>query len=283
MITPTPPIHHGRRRGRVLAWTLGIILAAIAGLAPLAYLTFLRAPELNPREFLDAGGASDDDTVVVVAGASSVHGIGSADFVAELRQRMRNEGYRFVNAGANGDTSADLLARVEDVIAVQPDSVAILVGTNNALGAEDVDAAVAEYRSDLYALARRLAESTDADLAFYSLQPLGENLDDIGNEQLARFNEAVAEVASESGATYLPLGETLSETIRKEGGSQPSDFSLISAAVAGARHYYLDQSWNEIGRANGYTVLVDGVHLNERGATAAADLAEEWLRGREAR
>ncbi|SFB51688.1 Lysophospholipase L1 [Amycolatopsis marina] len=276
MSTPSSTVVSRGGLRRVLLWTLTPVLAVLAVLAPLAYLTFLRDAELTPAEFLDAGGSSGGGPVVVVAGASSVHGIGSADFVSVLRQRMG--GHQFVNAGVNGHTSADLLARTDEIIAVKPDAVAILVGTNNVLDAGDVESDLIGYREDLDAMARRLNDETDAKVAFYSLQPIGEDLDDEPNLRLARFNEVIAEVAATHGATYLPLNETLRTTIRAEGGSTPSEFSLASAAVAGARHYYLGQSWDEIGRGNGYTVLVDGVHLNDRGAAMAADLAEHWLR-----
>lgn len=267
----------GPRTRRILIAVLAPVLVLTAAVAPLAYLTFLRSPEHTPADFLDE--ARGDGPVILFAGASSVHGIGSADFVSLLRDRMGGEGYQFVNAGHNGDTAADLLARADELIAVRPDHAAILVGTNNVLDAEDEESALADYRRDLKALATRLDTETEARLAFYSLQPLGEDLDDDGNRRLARFNQAIAEVAASVGADHLPLNETLTETIRAEGGSQPCGFSLASAALAGAKHYYLGQSWDEIGRANGYTVLTDGVHLNDRGAAAAADLAERWLRG----
>ncbi|GIG71062.1 SGNH/GDSL hydrolase family protein [Phytomonospora endophytica] len=265
-------------RRRILIAVLAPVLVLIAAAAPLAYLTFLRSPEHTPGDFLadDRG----DKPVVLVAGASSVHGIGSADFVSVLRERMGEE-RTFVNAGHNGDTAADLLARADELVAVRPDHAAILVGTNNVLAAEtDEETALSDYRTDLQALAARLDTETGAQLAFYSLQPLGEDLDDDGNRRLARFNQVITEVAASVGAAYLPLNETLTATIRAEGGSQPCGFSLGAAALAGARHYYLGQSWDEVGRANGYTVLTDGVHLNDRGASAAADLAEHWLRGR---
>ncbi|MEV0647981.1 GDSL-type esterase/lipase family protein [Phytomonospora sp. NPDC050363] len=273
------PIRPRGRGRRALVWTAATLLVLVAAMAPLAYLTFLRPPALDPQDFLD-GDRSGDGPVVVIAGASSVHGIGSADFVGLLRDRFAADGHTFVNAGSNGDTAADLLARADDIVAVNPDRAAVLVGTNNVLAAADGDeeTALADYRRDLEALIARLDTETRAEIALYSLQPLGEDLDDDGNRRLGRFNQVVAEVALAHGAAYLPLNETLAETVRAEGGSQPSDFSLGSAALAGLRHYYLGQNWDEIGRSNGYRVLVDGVHLNDRGAAVAADLAENWLR-----
>lgn len=276
-MTETPPAKPRRRLRRVLIWTLTPVLILVAALAPLVYLTFLRDATLTPQEFLESGDTGDGP-VVVMAGASTVHGIGSSDFVSLLRQRMGGEGHQFVNAGINGHTSADLLARSDEIVEVKPDAVAILVGTNNALAENETGPAVRDYRRDLDALAEKLTTGTDAALAFYSLQPLGEDLDDADNKRLARFNATVEEVAANHDATYLPLNETLAKTIRAENGSQPCDFSLATAAAAGFRHYYLGQSWDDVGAANGYTVLIDGVHLNDRGAKAAADLGEDWLR-----
>ncbi|ASR36219.1 hypothetical protein BAY61_15750 [Prauserella marina] len=280
MLTPadTPNTTPRHRLRRVLLWTLIPLLGIAAVLAPLAYLTFLREPELTPQDFLDNGGTADGP-VVVVAGASSIHGIGSADFVSLLRTGMGEHGYQFINAGINGNTSSDLLDRLDQIIETKPDAVMLLIGTNNVLGAADnTEPALDTYRKDLGTIAHRLATETTAEFAFYSLQPLGEDLDDPQNRLVSRFNAVIADVAAEYDAGYLPLNERLTTIIHAEGGSQPSDFSLLSAALAGTRHYYLGQSWDDIGTANGYTVLVDGVHLNNRGAATAASLAAQWLR-----
>ncbi|MGH8878818.1 MAG: SGNH/GDSL hydrolase family protein, partial [Stackebrandtia sp.] len=254
------------------------VLVLIAVLAPLVYLNFLRDAEMSPEEFLDAGGDNGNGPVVAVLGASTVHGIGSADFVSVLRQRMGGDGYQFVNAGINGDTSADLLERADEIAAVKPDAVAVLVGSNNVRSIDTLEPALGDYRRDLGELARTLTDRTGTDLAFYSLQPLGEDLDDAGNERVTAFNGAIADVARKYDAAYLPLGETLADTIRSRGGSTPSGFSFAAAATAGFEHYYLGRGWNEIGESNGYTVLIDGLHLNDRGAKTAADLGEDWLR-----
>src|ERR1043165_6236108 len=135
-----------RRRRRVLIAVLTPVLVLIAAAAPLAHLTFLRSAEHTPDDFL--AGDRGDKPVVVLAGARSVHGIGSADFVSVLRERMGEE-LTFVNAGHNGDTAADLLARADDIVAVKPDHAAVLVGTNNVLAAEtDEETALTDYRRD---------------------------------------------------------------------------------------------------------------------------------------
>ena len=44
---------------------------------------------------------------------------------------MEREGYRFMNAGIGGDTAYNLLKRLRPIVKSQPESVVILVGTND--------------------------------------------------------------------------------------------------------------------------------------------------------
>ncbi len=59
--------------------------------------------------------------LVVCLGASIVRGLFGTDFVELLSRRMSKDGFRFVNAGVGGDLAYNVLARLDAVIARQPD------------------------------------------------------------------------------------------------------------------------------------------------------------------
>lgn len=70
---------------------------------------------------------------VVALGDSLTFGYGSSanhDYPSLLAKKT---GWQVINAGVNGDTSADVLARLDDVIAKNPDLVLLGVGGNDVL------------------------------------------------------------------------------------------------------------------------------------------------------
>ncbi len=86
---------------------------------------FIEKPGNGPDAFRAGAGSS---SLTVVAGASTVQGTLSADWVSGLNK----PGDQIVNAGINGHTTADMLARLDhDVIELDPERVIMLIGTND--------------------------------------------------------------------------------------------------------------------------------------------------------
>jgi acyl-CoA thioesterase I len=76
---------------------------------------------------------STEAIVVVSASDSITDATFSSDYLSILRRRLRGQHYEFVNAGRLGDTSENLLIRIDkDVLARNPDSITILIGANDA-------------------------------------------------------------------------------------------------------------------------------------------------------
>ncbi|GAC1349936.1 MAG: hypothetical protein NVSMB27_27720 [Ktedonobacteraceae bacterium] len=69
--------------------------------------------------------------VVVLFGDSITEGLMSSNSVEVLAERMEREGYRFLNTGIGGDFAYNLLHRLEPIVESQPDSVVIMVGSND--------------------------------------------------------------------------------------------------------------------------------------------------------
>jgi len=73
------------------------------------------------------------DSTVVALGDSLTYGYGATPKTAYPAILSEFNGWNVINAGVNGDTSADVLARTKDVVAQQPDLVLLGVGGNDVL------------------------------------------------------------------------------------------------------------------------------------------------------
>ncbi|UBU13562.1 SGNH/GDSL hydrolase family protein [Nonomuraea gerenzanensis] len=256
---------------RPIVITLGLLLAAaLCAAGTVAYLTFLR-PATNPPA--DACAAQATRPRVVAAGASMTQGSLGADWVGALRAAF--PGYELVNAGSNGNTTADLLERVDtDIVACRPAAVTLLIGTNDVRNGVPLD----DYRANLRAIVDRVKSGTGARVALMSLPPLGEDLGAPINRTLTGYNAAVKDLAAETGSDYLPLHERMADVLR-HGTRSPYGFSFPLAFTVAAQHYLLRRSWDEIADAGGRELLVDHVHLTDRGGAIVTELAGGWLTG----
>ena len=84
------------------------------------------------------GNEPQQDTVpagsaVIALGDSLTYGYGASTETAYPAVLADLSGWRVINAGVNGDTSADVLARVDDITAQNPDLVLLGVGGNDVL------------------------------------------------------------------------------------------------------------------------------------------------------
>lgn len=228
---------------------------------------------------------------VVCAGDSITHGRGSADYVQMLKSRVEARGVRVLNAGIGGDLAWNLLQRLDRIVAVQPDVVVVLVGTNDVNAA--VHPALAAYlrRSkrlpctptlDWYVtcvdlILTRLQAETSARVAVLDIPMIGEDLGSAINLRVDAYNEALRQAASDHHVPCLPLHDGLSALLPP--GHRPPPYRARPSVVAGAvfRHRLLRQAWDDIAARNGLAVLTDHIHLSDRGATVVANLVEQFL------
>lgn len=262
-------------RRRVVTWSAAVLAVLLAGVGALMYAAFLRPAQNSPAAFLDRGRAPGTDQVVVAAGSSSTKATLSADWVGTLRDRFGPRGYEFVNAGANGDTSADLLARLDtDVIACEPDAVVLLIGGNDARDGVPP----AQFRANLTAIVERVHARTEARVALLSLPPQGEDPGSAANRALVAYNEAIREVSRAQGATYLPVNERFTEVLRGR-QSNTGEFGFGLSLVVAFERYALGRSWKEISAGRDLRLLTDHLHLNEDAAALVGDQVTGWLTG----
>ena len=218
---------------------------------------------------------------VVSAGDSITKGMFSSNYLLMLQRKLESQHYEFINAGQNGDTSENLLKRIDkDVLSHNPDFITILIGTNDVRQESKLKQSLADYRRNIEAIIHKIRAKTNAPVALISLVPLGENPNSEKNREVEQYNSILKDIASKQNLEYLPLFEKLKPIIigKIPEDSSPFKLSLASALIkSGFQKYILRRSWNEISANNGFSILTDGIHINDNAANIVAELIAEWL------
>jgi len=230
--------------------------------------------------------------LVVCVGASIIHGSVSFNFVNLLKERLGPRGFRFVNAGVNGDLAYNVLERLNPIIDMKPDFAVILVGSNDVMSTLSESAernytrmkhlpqkpTLDWYRENLEAVVNGLQQRTKARVALSSLPVLGEDLSSEPNLRTARYNEVIKDIAKSHHATFLPVNEAMTQYLRsvqKAPGRAFEGQGLMWKAIL--RHSLLRQSFDKISEKNGFLLTIEGIHMNSRAGTMIADQVEAFL------
>lgn len=149
--------------------------------------------------------AADDETVIVALGDSLTAGFGvlaNDSFPVRLEAALRDAGSnaRVVNAGVSGDTSAGGLARLDWVIAgnpdLAPDLVIVELGSNDGLRGLDP----ADMETNLDAILTRLAgEGVPAVLTGMLAPP------NMGRDYGEAFKAVFPRLAKRHGVAFYPF------------------------------------------------------------------------------
>lgn len=235
--------------------------------------------------------ASTASTLVVCVGDSITRGQVSADYVDRLARRWGPDGYRFVNAGVNGDLAYNVAERIDEVVRHRPDIVTLLVGTNDVNARFDarwlaryrknqrlpVDPSVDWYGAQIDRVLTRLTSETDARVIVLDIPPLGEDLHSRMNGLVRDHNVRLREVAAAHRIACLPLYDRLVAALPPDHEPQPYTGDVGLIAKAAMQHRILRRSWDAIATRNGLVLLTDHVHLADRAADIVADLIGEHL------
>ena len=232
-------------------------------------------------------------------GDSLTRATSSYNYVEILQDRFGDEGYQFINAGIDAELAYNVVQRLDEIVACDPDYVTVLIGANDVMASFSQESAewyVSSmklpqqptqewYEENLKTIVRRLQKDTDAQIVLLTLTLFGEDLDSPANADMADYSQTVIEVAEERGVTYLPLHETLREYIAAQGNNpQPQcakdDFQAFEKAIGSSvlKHSLLFKPWDRISEDEGFYLVTDCVHLNRTGATKITDLISDWLR-----
>ena len=272
-------------------------LGAAVALAAAAYA--LRQiggqPPGNPAEVIAGGGPPDGKSVLVCLGDSITQGGLGADWVDGLRRRL-GDGVLVVNAGVGGQVTWNLRQRLDEVEQCRPSAIALMVGSNDAVGslgdrwaayyerslklpeaptegwfAEQYDALVAE----LTAIAPRLLCLT--------LPPLGEDPDSPAEAVVQRYNELIRASAARHGADLLDVHQTLGQLLTQADVSRgPAFVGGLSKFVlwtmgSAFQHYVFGRSWDRVAQRRGLVLTADTIHPSDRAGKAIVDLVQPWV------
>lgn len=274
-----------------VAFSLTILRVAVAeeNDTPRAFLERQLGKERLPREHQP----------VVCLGDSLTRGNLSADWVADLRQRLTDnhreeEGQpAVINAGVNMQCVKNVLGRLDEVTACKPSHVTVLVGTNDlkAMGSSFEGwlyrvfgnikkvPTVEEYERDLVEIRDRLVAS-GANVALVSPPVLGEDINCEANVRAAAFAEIVKRVAKEGGShcSYLPLFEETSADLPSDGGRPYDGFRFFwwLCLLCFDMHVF-KRDLAEVQRERNLGVTLDLVHLGPRAANTLADMTASFI------
>ncbi len=287
----------------ILSLVLGGLFAVLlVSLALSLSRARIELPPNAPTRLLEALGeagraapraARKGRPLVVCLGDSITHGVLSANYVALLEARLPE--WSFSNGGVNSELAYNLAARLDDAIALDPEAVTVLIGSNDANATFGLKSALGYYalhklperpnllffRENLTLIVRRLKKESRARIALLSIPPIGEDPKHYAWLRTEEYAQAIKDIAKEEGVEYLPLRERLCAYLESVPAGRAIPFERFGQAQnrAARSRLLLGKSFDEIAAANGFHVLVDGIHLNTHGAAIIADLIEGFLRG----
>ena len=181
------------------------------------------APAAQP---LSPSAPADNRPAVVILGTSLTAGYGLADpatqaYPALLQVKLDSagRGFRVVNAGVSGESSAGALSRIDFLL--RRDTVAVLIvetGANDGLRGQDPDS----VRARIQAIFDRAKETIPPP----RLVVIGmEALPNLGQDYVRRFHAIYPEVARANGAALVPFlltGVAGVDSLNQDDGIHPT-------------------------------------------------------------
>ena len=230
--------------------------------------------------------------VVVFCGDSITHGHIGYDWVSALRKKDDSKIY--INAGINADLTWNLNERVDNIIKHNPDYITILIGTNDAIGSQNIkhiqDYYVSTkglprlphidwYRSELERFITTVTVQTDAKIAISTLPWLGEQSNAEIITVVMDHNDIIRSFSKKYNLTLIDLFKHFQDIIDSN-NSVPyttTEWRRIRGLRAVILHYVFGWSWNRTGKKYRLKLLCDHIHLNEKSGAIFQNLMEDFI------
>ena len=230
--------------------------------------------------------------VVVFCGDSITHGHIGYDWVSALRKKDDSKIY--INAGINADLTWNLNERVDNIIKHNPDYITILIGTNDAIGSQNIkhiqDYYVSTkglprlphidwYRSELERFITTVTVQTDAKIAISTLPWLGEQSNAEIITVVKDHNDIIRLLSKKYNLTLIDLFKNFEDSIDSN-NSVPyttTEWRRIRGLRAVILHYVFGWSWNRTGKKYRLKLLCDHIHLNEKSGAIFQNLMEDFI------
>jgi lysophospholipase L1-like esterase len=240
--------------------------------------------------------------IVACLGSSTTASRGTYKWIDELEKRPQNGRFRFVNLGVGGDLSFNTVRHLDRVIALRPDRVIVLIGTNDIMASVfpnfgrfvqvwkrlSEEPSPTRFEENLAIIVQRLHREANARVALSSLAPLGEEpglchpVQARLNDLIATYNYAIRKTASTEDTDYIPFYEAFQQRLAQTTTTKPfTRFSFASFYRDYLfREMILRQTFDEISRSNGWGFHIDGIHLNTKGGCILTETVQQFLDSR---
>jgi lysophospholipase L1-like esterase len=227
---------------------------------------------------------------VVCFGDSITYGQIGASYLSVLRERLPPE-IRLVNAGVNGDTTLNMLHRVErDVAPHHPDLVIVLAGLND-IGSAYGEPGMRRYYQlmkrpgiaitpqrfiGIYRrLIARLRLHTSR-VALCTPTLLGEWRQAPFQPQVDAYSVIIRGLAHQHNLDVIDLRLAFDTVITADPRPGPA-YQWWTPIRDGMLLFFQRKSYADLTRERNYRLTCDGVHLSETGATLIADTMQPYL------
>jgi lysophospholipase L1-like esterase len=188
---------------------------------------------------------------------------------------------------------------LDRVIALQPDRVIVLIGTNDIMASVfpnfrrfvrvwkrlSDEPSPARFEENLYFIVRKLRRGANPRIGLSSLAPLGEDphsRDPVQarlNDLITTYNGILADIASHEDTDYIPFNECFQAQLVRA----PTRKAFTHFAIGPLyrdyvfREMILRKSFDEISRMNGWHFHIDGIHLNSKGGRILVEAVQQFL------
>ena len=231
--------------------------------------------------------------IIACVGDSLTHGNIGQSWVESLKEDLPCD--IFLNEGINGNTTWQVIQRLDPILQCKPDLIILMIGTNDALGSFDINSGLRykknnelpevptfeKYKKHFNELIEKIG--LQSKIAICTLPPIGENVNSEVNKHVNLFNDYIKLIANQKKLSLLPVSAALwsdiqSRTYPSKLEYNPKVIPLFRRIFGGIFHHYIfKKSWNDISSAKGQWILFDQIHLNERGAKIVYKLANDFI------
>lgn len=219
---------------------------------------------------------------IAFLGNSLVEGSYGGNFVAEVAARLPQ--HTIINAGQNGNTIFNLLARLDALLEQEPDAVMVFCGGNDAISYSQPETrryyervmkvpngsvTPDDFRTAFRDLLTRIQAAQV--VATVGLSPMEQNPTVV--EAMRQYNGIAADVCRSLNVPTLDLMTAMNP-------AQIPDRPALSQATINLIGQRVTSGWNDYEterQRGGYTYSFDGLHLTPEAAEQVAEMVVEFL------
>ena len=162
---------------------------------------------------------------IVCLGDSITKGRFSYNWVKQLSDEFKGKNIRFFNLGKNRELAFNALNRVDKIIPIQPDYIIILLGTNDVfatLRKENTkryirleklprQPTIEWYVENIGKIINHLKTNTSAKIAIITLPIIGEDLNNIANKTVDKYNTELTNLSKQNELGCLDMNQKMIE------------------------------------------------------------------------